>query len=145
LQQRDAVAGVQHHTALAHAAAPQHDSARTGVEGEPQSLELLVKLRKAAALMYNVTGDAACFTLDMSGPGAASVGELQHRAPALAPAQPSTSTTDGWQSCHMIHVPTATYCLCSCARRLCSGQHAACVLRHTSRIPRVDPCLLMHT
>jgi hypothetical protein len=46
-----------------------------GSNGQGQDLQLLVKLHKAAALMYNVTGDAVCFTLDMSGPGAASVGE----------------------------------------------------------------------
>lgn len=57
-------------------AAPASEHAAASIKpNQEQDLQLLVKLRKAAGLMYNVTGDATCFTLDMSGPGAASVGE----------------------------------------------------------------------
>lgn len=41
---------------------------------------LLVKMRKAVALLYNATGDASCFTLDILGPGAASTGGSGVRA-----------------------------------------------------------------
>jgi hypothetical protein len=43
--------------------------------GEEEALQLLDGLREAVALLYNVTGQASCFTLDVEGPGAASVGE----------------------------------------------------------------------
>ncbi|KAF6259247.1 serine carboxypeptidase S28-domain-containing protein [Scenedesmus sp. NREL 46B-D3] len=44
-----------------------------------EKLALLARLRKAAALMYNVTGGATCFTLDMAGPGAATIGPWDYQ------------------------------------------------------------------
>jgi pyruvate/2-oxoglutarate dehydrogenase complex dihydrolipoamide acyltransferase (E2) component len=79
-QQHAASADIEHHSAHAYGGvgkAQRGDVAPDNADKAEQSLELLVKLRKAAGLMYNVTGDATCFTLDMSGPGAASVGEWQ--------------------------------------------------------------------
>jgi hypothetical protein len=80
-QENAASADNEHHSAHAYdgVGKAQWGGAQNGAEKAEQSLELLVKLRKAAALMYNVTGDATCFTLEMSGPGAASVGELQRQ------------------------------------------------------------------
>jgi hypothetical protein len=43
--------------------------------GEEEALQLLDGLREAVALLYNVTGAATCFKLEVEGPGAASVGE----------------------------------------------------------------------
>ncbi|WIA28862.1 hypothetical protein OEZ86_011388 [Tetradesmus obliquus] len=61
-------------------AAPASEHAAASIKpNQEQDLQLLVKLRKAAGLMYNVTGDATCFTLDMSGPGAASVGPWDYQ------------------------------------------------------------------
>ena len=58
-------------------AAPRGDSSsQRGVEVVTSApmRELLEGLREAVALLYNVTGKAACFALDPSGPAAGNVG-----------------------------------------------------------------------